>query len=79
MLAVLLAYLGNGSPAQRVASTSIVHWLVNLAILIVAGSRTDLVELIPELVAISITMSIVLTLFVLIGRTRARATAARVG
>lgn len=45
VLAVLMAYLGNGSPAQRVITTAVVHWLVNLAILIVSGSRTDVAEL----------------------------------
>lgn len=63
VLSVLMAYLGNGSPAQRVIITSLVHWLVNLAILIVAGVRTDLGELTPELVAISITTAVILTGF----------------
>lgn len=74
VLAVLMAYLGNGSPAQRVLTTSLVHWLVNLAILVVAGVRTDLTELVPELVAVSVTTIVVLT--VLGCRTRSRAPAA---
>lgn len=68
VLAVLMAYLGNGSPVQRVVTTSVLHWLINLAILIVSGSGTDLAELIPELVAISLTTTVVLTLIAVITR-----------
>lgn len=63
VLAVLMAYLGNGSPAQRVITTSVVHWLVNLAILVIAGTSLSLSELLPELAAISITTAVFLTLF----------------
>lgn len=58
--AVLMAYLGNGSPAQRVMTTSLVHWQSTLTILIIVGVRTDLVELAAELIAISITTFVIL-------------------
>lgn len=71
VLSVLLAYLGNGSPAQRVITTSIAHWLMNLAILVVSGSRTDLAGLVSTLVAIGATTSTILMLLLLTQR-RAR-------
>lgn len=61
--AVLLAYLGTGSPCQRVAVTSVVHWVVNLAILIIAGTDVSVAELIPELVAVVLTTAAFLPLF----------------
>lgn len=61
-LAVLLAYLGTGSARQRVAVTSVVHWLVNLAILVIAGTDVSLTELIGELIAMIITTAVFLLL-----------------
>lgn len=66
-LAVLLAYLGTGSPRQRVVITSIVHWLVNLSILVVAGTDVSLTELIPELIAMLLVTGVFV---VLLGRIR---------
>ncbi|MFC4334481.1 CPBP family intramembrane glutamic endopeptidase [Salininema proteolyticum] len=39
--AVLLGYMGNGSFWQRVATASIGHWLINIALHIVAGERVN--------------------------------------
>ncbi|MEO5608703.1 MAG: CPBP family intramembrane glutamic endopeptidase [Ornithinibacter sp.] len=75
VLAVLMAYLGNGSPRQRVITTSVVHWLVNLAILAVAGTNIALSELLPELAAISITTLVFLALFARARSARAAAAA----
>lgn len=58
LLAVLLAYLGDGSPIQRVITASVAHWLINLAILLVAGPRTGLAVLGPELIALSVTATL---------------------
>lgn len=74
VFSVLLAYLGNGSPGQRVITTSIVHWLVNLALLVVSGTSIGLSELLPELAAISLTTVVFLTLF---SRARTARSAAR--
>lgn len=75
VLSVLMAYLGNGSPVQRVVVTSIVHWLVNLAILVVTGVDVDLAGLVPELIAISITTGAALTVFAEVTRRRSRSPA----
>lgn len=61
VFSLLLAYLGDGSAPQRVLVTSLVHWLVNLAILVVAGNTIDLPLLVPYLAAISVVTAFALS------------------
>lgn len=72
VMSVMMAFLGDGSPAQRVITTSIVHWLINLAILVIAGVSPTITGLTSELAAISMTTLVVLTLLALIARHRTR-------
>lgn len=41
VLAILMGYLGNGSFWQRVVTASIIHWLVNITLYVLAGDHTD--------------------------------------
>ncbi|GEA87905.1 CPBP family intramembrane glutamic endopeptidase [Cellulomonas cellasea] len=59
--AVLLASLGSGSVVQRVVVATLAHWLVNLALLVVAGERTgELAAVVVNAVAMVVTTGLVL-------------------
>ena len=62
LLSVLLAVLGHGSPAQRVAPASVAHWLVNLAVLVVIGETPTAPSLVWQLVAIAVVTAAVVAL-----------------
>lgn len=58
--AVLLAHVGAGSPVQRVLVATLLHWLVNLTLLVVAGERTgDLDAVVVNAVAMLLTLAAV--------------------
>lgn len=72
-LAVLLAHLGNGSVLQRVITTSIVHWLVTLPVMLLAGIGGSVVQAVVGAATVIVTAVFMLMFKIATGRRRARA------
>lgn len=76
-LSVLLGHFGNGSPAQRVLASTIVHWLVAVSlVLVLGGGAISTAGALAFLVAIGVTAIIFMAMFVAAQRKRARRRAA---
>jgi membrane protease YdiL (CAAX protease family) len=73
VFAVLLGYLASGSIWQRILTAAVIHWLVNVALLVVAGDRTgDLQASVASGIAMVVTTAAFLAMFGLAQRKRAR-------
>lgn len=71
--AILLGYLGNGSVAQRLAVTVVVHGLVAVALVVAGGGGATTESIALAFLAASwLTTAVFMTLFVLAQRKRAR-------
>lgn len=72
-LSVLLGYFGNGSPLQRAAAATLVHWLVVTALYLIVGpGMLDDSGALAYLIAIGVTAVVFMAMFVAAQRKRAK-------
>lgn len=72
---ILLGHLGNGAAWQRVTTTTLVHWLLTLPIMFLAGIGGTLVQAVVAVAAIIVTASFMAMFVVATKRRKARAAA----
>jgi membrane protease YdiL (CAAX protease family) len=73
LLSILLGHFGNGSPLQRVLAATIVHWLVAVAFVLVAGYGTiSTTAALALLMALAVTTIVFMAMFFAAQRKRAR-------
>ena len=70
---ILLGYLGNGAAWQRVATTTLVHWLLTLPVMFLSGIGGTLVQAIVAVAAVIVTAAFMVMFVVATKRRKARA------
>ena len=72
-MAVLLGHLGNGSVVQRVTTTTLVHWLVTVPVMLMAGIGGSVVQAVVAAVSVVVTALFMAMFLIAVKRRRARA------